>query len=345
VNKLSGNRLFAASRANPTIETWVRREAAWVKQRLDQLQPAAVILVHDALHFAPFLDQVGAKFALLGHVPTVRNAAGRRAGEGAGGDEESVRSSPAFKQGLARSLAYADGVGINSREDLAYVRDELGLKSTVFVGMGYAEVRTYSESAEPVVLFVGNATDPNKAALQWFVSEVWPAVSAACPAARLRVVGRAALAMGDAIVPNIEKVGPVEDLGPEYQRAQLVVVPLVSGTGGVKIKVAEAMAHGRPLVTTSFGVDAQDPHQLDVGAIVVDDVEGFGRAVVSLLRDPELRRAKGLGAQKVFAETFSYDACYGEMTRWLGAVAKGGHRHATEDAAIPVRRRPGADDR
>jgi glycosyltransferase involved in cell wall biosynthesis len=317
---LTGIRLFSESGGDPARKNWIRSEAAWVDRRLQKLKPAAVILVHDALHFAPFLEGGSAKFALLGHIPLVRNVTDRLPGNSACESGEDLRSSSIFRQSLARSLSFANGVGVNSQEDLSYVRDEIGVKSAVFVGMGFADVRVHLGSAEPIVLFVGNATAPNMAALQWFVSEIWPNILTACPAARFRIVGHSAPAMTAATIQNIEKVGPVEDLDPEYQRAQVVVVPLVSGTGGVKIKVAEAMAHGRPLVTTSFGVDAQDPHQLDEGAVVADDANGFGEAVVSLLRDPELRKAKGAGAHKVFAEKFSYNACYRDLTRWLERV-------------------------
>jgi glycosyltransferase involved in cell wall biosynthesis len=320
-NKLTSHRLFKAATEDPPVETWAEREAHWVKRKLEHLRPDAVILVHEAVHFAPFLVGLGAKFALLGHIPSVQSLANWPVVH-TGKDAPGLRYSSLFKRKLSSALAFADCVGLNSREDMEYAKAELGVKSAVFVGMGYADAKVHAESKEPIVLFVGNATQPNMAALTWFVSGVWPSILKSCPAARLRVVGRAAFAMDIPNLQQIERVGTVADLSPEYRRAQVVVVPLVSGTSGVKIKVAEAMAHGRPLVTTSLGVDALDPHQLDDGAIVADDSPDFGRAVISLLSDPGLRERKTIGAQKVFAERFSYNACYGEIAHWLENLAE-----------------------
>jgi glycosyltransferase involved in cell wall biosynthesis len=97
----------------------------------------------------------------------------------------------------------------------------------------------------------------------------------------------------------------------------VVVAPLVTGTAGVKVKVAEAMSYGRPLVTTSLGVDGGDIGQLDGGAIVADDPDAFARGVIALLSDSQFRRKKSAGAARVFERHFSNDACYGEFSTWI----------------------------
>jgi len=109
----------------------------------------------------------------------------------------------------------------------------------------------------------------------------------------------------------------VPDLASEYQRAQAVVAPLVTGTAGVKIKVAEAISYGRPIVTTSIGVDNLDKHQLDEAAIVADRPEDFARGVIALLSDADFRKTKSVGAIQVFLKHFSYSACYGDFSTWL----------------------------
>lgn len=298
--------------AEMTEQDFPAAEIRWVQERMEALGPDAVILFHDAVHFAPSLARKGHRiFSLAGHLQqryeTPHRKPQRRADEIAAGET-----------GLVRSLKAADCVGFNSMDDVSYARDRLGIKRVIPLGMGYNAYRKQPDSDEHVVLFVGNATPPNRAALSWFLSDIWPAVRSSCPTARFRAVGTAALAPEIAPVDGFERVGPLPDLAPEYRRARLVVAPLVSGTAGVKVKVAEAMSYGRPLVTTPIGVDAGDANQLDEGAIVADGAADFARAVIALLGDIDLRRRKSEGTARVFAELFSCDACYGPFLSWLG---------------------------
>jgi glycosyltransferase involved in cell wall biosynthesis len=289
------------------IDAWAPREAAWVDKTLARLRPDATVLVHDAVHLAPYLDTVSARFALVGHIPSRRNRLG------SGGDQK--RSDD--EEMLAGSLQKVDGIGFNSRDDIAYASQHLSDGEMLFIGMGYPDAPQSPASAEPVVLFVGNATVPNRAALGWFLERCWPGVIAAHPAARFRVLGQIAFSDQAKPTPSVEYIGPVPDLATEYQRAQVVVAPLVAGTAGVKIKVAEAIAYGRPIVTTSIGVDGEDKHQLDAAAIIADEPDDFARGIVQLLANDALRAAKSAGAIQVFAKQFSYGACYGEFTTWL----------------------------
>jgi glycosyltransferase involved in cell wall biosynthesis len=200
---------------------------------------------------------------------------------------------------------------------VAYAAEFLNVKTSIFVGMGYPDIDFCPESNESVVLFVGNMTQPNRLALSWFLTSVWPTVLSSHPTARFRIVGRVAFSSEAYAGVSVERVGPVRELAPEYRRAQVVVAPLVSGSAGVKIKVAEAMSYGRPLVTTSIGVDNRDVHQLEDGAIVANEPADFARGVISLLSDGALWKTKSAGARRVFRNYFSYSASYDEFSAWL----------------------------
>lgn len=100
----------------------------------------------------------------------------------------------------------------------------------------------------PVVLMVGNYRNPGNSdgALAAF-REVVPAVLARRPDAIFRFVGKH---LPEEIRhPNVEAAGFVDDLQPEYAQAAVVIAPIRMG-GGIKIKVIEALAAGRPLVAT-----------------------------------------------------------------------------------------------
>jgi glycosyltransferase involved in cell wall biosynthesis len=290
------------------IEEWASCEAFWAAKQLKKLRPDAVILCFDGVHIAKWLAPLHTHIlALPGPIP------GR-----------DLRTQSPDQMGLlpiqvelAGALAHANCVGLNNHDDLSYAIKRLKVKRAIVVGMGFPTQAPLPESSEPIILFVGNATTPNLDGIRWFLDLVWPTVRASCPKARFRIVGRAATGNEAGKEEAVDRVGPVADLVPEYRRAQLVIAPLVSGTAGVKVKVAEAMSYGRPMVTTSIGVDGGDPRQLDRAAFVADDPGDFARGVIALLTDSNLRREKSAGAKEVFNSCFSYQSSYGELAKWI----------------------------
>jgi len=303
--------------ANGDDAGWTPSEALWCSKQLEELRPEAIILCFGAVHFAPLLRYLqGNILALPGPIPG-RLLRTRSVDQLSWADQ---REMPALQAGLAGALAHADCVGLNSHDDRTYAIERLKVKRAIVVGMGFPSQAVFPESSEPIILFVGNATAPNRAGLRWFLAQVWPAIRSSCPNARFRIVGRVALSKEAGGEMAVDRIGPVTDLDPEYRRAQVVIAPLLSGTAGVKIKVAEAISYGRPLVATSIGVDGGDPRQLDPAAIVADDPGDFARGIIALLKDPNLRREKSMGAAKVFQSCFSYDSSYSEITEWIDQV-------------------------
>jgi hypothetical protein len=309
-----------SSRRVSTHEDWTPREALWVQQQIQKIHADVVILCFAAVHFAPFLSRVGAKIlAMPGPLPgrEITNRFDNGIGVASRDHQgQSVQLSTA-QVALATALARADCVGFNSRDDMVYALQYLCANRGVVVGMGFPHHTALPESTQPIVLFVGNDSIYNRSAISWFLSSVWPIVLASCPTATFRIVGRIARVVDTAVTSSIKPVGPVRDLALEYRQAQVVIAPLVAGTSGVKIKVAEAMSYGRPLVTTSVGTDPSDKDQLDPAAIVANDPLDFARAVIALLQDPTLRNTKSRGAIEVFNKYFSYSACYGDLATWI----------------------------
>jgi glycosyltransferase involved in cell wall biosynthesis len=102
------------------------------------------------------------------------------------------------------------------------------------------------------VVFVGSGTyPPYERGLAWFVREVLPRVRARVPAA-LDVVGSPPTARVSA--PGVRYVGRVAAVRPWYERAHVAIVPVFEGSG-TRLKVIEAMAHGRPVVSTRLGAE------------------------------------------------------------------------------------------
>lgn len=148
---------------------------------------------------------------------------------------------------------------------------------------------------------------PNVEAVQWFATEVFPRVLARWPEARFQIVGSkpspAVRQLGD--MPGIEVTGAVPDVRPFLAAARVVVAPLRIARG-IQNKVLEAMAMGRPIVTTPDaleGIPATD----GVHAIVASSPEQFADAVVRCGNDADAD-AMGARARSFVVSQFSWQS-------------------------------------
>lgn len=165
----------------------------------------------------------------------------------------------------------------------------------------------------------------NVDAARWLATGVLPLVRARAPEATLRVVGRdptpEAAALGER--PGVVVTGSVDDIVEELDRAAVVAVPMVSGSG-IKNKLLEALAVGRPVVTTSLGAEGVD---LVPGrdALVADGPVAFADAVVRLLADPEEAARLGAAGRRLVTERYTWAAAarrYEEMYRALAPASR-----------------------
>lgn len=138
-------------------------------------------------------------------------------------------------------------------------------------------------------LFVGALWyRPNAEGVDWFLSRVWPTVLGAFPHARLTLVGAAPAERRRQWEKhrNVQAPGFVNDLAEAYAGCSAAIVPIHSG-GGSNIKVLEALAHGRPCVTTGF-THAPFSDRLRGGRdlFVADTEQEFADQCIRTLSDP-----------------------------------------------------------
>lgn len=160
---------------------------------------------------------------------------------------------------------------------------------------------------EPEVLFVGSLAHlPNRQAARWLLGEIWPALRARVPGARLTIVGReppAALA-AEAEAAGVTLAADVPDVRPYYARARAVIVPIRSG-GGIRVKILEALAAGRPLVTTRLGAEGL-PLVPGEHALFAEGADALAAALARLLSDRPL--AERLAANgRALAQGFAWE--------------------------------------
>lgn len=214
----------------------------------------------------------------------------------------------------ARLLAQADCVIAIQEQEAALVRAMLPANRAVaVVPMGVTPVEEPQPGrVEAGLLFVGSATAPNVDALRWMIDQVLPRIRTVVPDVTLRVAGTVCAAFQRPGLPaGIHLLGRVPDLGAVYRDAAIVVCPLRAGSG-LKIKLVEALAHGKAVVATGTTLQGVEPM---VGGAVhrADDAQGFATAVVALLRHDAARAALAAAALGVARQHFAASQALGSL--------------------------------
>lgn len=142
----------------------------------------------------------------------------------------------------------------------------------------------------PLVVFTGSMDwAPNIDGVSHFCRDIWPRVLARVPSARFRIVGRRPHPrVRNLACDSIEVTGTVSDIVAHVREAAVVIVPLRMG-GGTRIKIYEAMAMGKAIVSTRLGAEGLDVrHGYDI--LLADEPGQFADCITSLLCDESTRR-------------------------------------------------------
>ncbi|MBY0273951.1 glycosyltransferase family 4 protein [Candidatus Binatia bacterium] len=214
---------------------------------------------------------------------------------------------------LARWRARADVLLVASEQDRARLERAGGARILVAPNVVRAPaIAPPLPSASPHrILFVGGLDyAPNRDAVAWLVREIVPALARHdAPSWELHLVGTgghsllAELGVHDARVIAHDTV---PDVTPHLARARAVVVPLRAG-GGTRIKVLEALAHARPVVSTTLGAEGlelQGGRHLLIG----DDAATIAGHLATLLRDGDLATRLGMAGRARVAAAYSPEA-------------------------------------
>jgi glycosyltransferase involved in cell wall biosynthesis len=164
------------------------------------------------------------------------------------------------------------------------------------------------------IVYTGSDNPSNRAAITWFLQEVWPKVLAVRPKAKLKILGLICYPIADtplAQSKNVTLGGFVENVEAELSAASIVIAPYRYGSG-LKIKIIEAAAAGRPIVTTPNGLEGSGMTP-GTHLMVEQEADGFAKALVRLISSPALRQQFGDAARRFVKETFSDDATYGPL--------------------------------
>ncbi len=182
----------------------------------------------------------------------------------------------------------------------------------------------------PELLFVGSFRHfPNVRGFQFLLEKIWPLLRAGCPELKLTVVAgadhryywRRHTGAELAAPGGVEILDFVEDVRPLYRRATVVVVPL-EVSAGTNLKVLEALAMGRPVVSTPVGIAGLG---LTPGehALVAGRADAFAAAVLGLLWNQRARENLALAGRALVEARYDWRALAEKQLRLWKDVSSG----------------------
>lgn len=153
---------------------------------------------------------------------------------------------------------------------------------------------------DSTLLFLGSyGYRPNIIAAEFLIEKVMPIIRQVIPEVTLIIAGSHPhnIRFFDKPSPNIEFTGFVDNLDALYQRSRVVCCPILSG-GGTRVKIIEAAAYGKPIVSTRIGAEGIEMRN-DKELLLHDDPNSFAEACITLLKDNNLCTRLGTAARAV----------------------------------------------
>ncbi len=234
-------------------------------------------------------------------------------------DAEPWPASALFRR-FARSCARMERAWLPRFDDLLVASEadaaRLGGRAHVFPNaIPHRPLPEVAQASACAIVFSGNLEyQPNISAVRFFRREIWPLLRDRRPDLVWRLVGRNAHAVerytaGD---ERIQVQGAVDDAVAALAEASVVVAPLLAGSG-TRLKILEAWAAGRAVVSTSLGaegLDARDGEHL----LLADTPRAFADAVCRLLESPETRVNLGCAGRRLYEERFTWPRAWSRLS-------------------------------
>lgn len=159
--------------------------------------------------------------------------------------------------------------------------------------------------SDGILVFVGKMNyEPNVVAVTWFAEHVLPKLLVTYPNLQFQIVGahpeKRIQRLSDK--PNIQVTGFIESIEPYFQRATIVIAPMLTGAG-IQNKIIQAMSYGCCVVTTSIGAEGLTINHNEIA--VWDNEDKMVNGIKLLLSDREKRASMGKLARQYVIDNLS----------------------------------------
>ncbi len=162
---------------------------------------------------------------------------------------------------------------------------------------------------------------PNREGAEWFLDSVFPKILSTFPDAKFFMAGRN---FPDDFpgrdYTNLEVVGEVENSHAFIRSKSIMVVPLFSGSG-MRVKIIEAMAEGKPVVSTTIGAEGLNATD-GVNILLADTPDAFARQIKRLLKDENEIKRIGENGKSFVAENFDNKKIVADLIEFYKSILK-----------------------
>jgi glycosyltransferase involved in cell wall biosynthesis len=207
------------------------------------------------------------------------------------------------------AVSKRDGDVLAKRYGLAQVEEiDTGVDLDFFASAPPEQAADPGKDGGTLVFAATMSWAANVEGIHFLLDDVWPTLTAARPRINAVIIGRDPPAsLSDKIRErglNVTLTGFVEDIRPYVAQSHVYVIPLWVGSG-TRIKAFEAMAMGRPVVSTSLGIEGLDVTDGE-HFLRADSAAAFSRGILSLLDDGAFRSRIAGAARRLMQERFSW---------------------------------------
>ncbi len=163
------------------------------------------------------------------------------------------------------------------------------------------KVPSYGAIKYPI-FFIGSMDwIPNIEGVNWFLKEIWGKINLQFPDLIFYIAGRNMPQWFAEGIKGVKVLGEVEDAHQFMSEGGIMVAPLLTG-GGIRIKIIEGMAMGKPVVATALAMEG-NPAKNGVEVLIADSPAAFAEGIVVLLQNQEIAQKMGEAARE-FALTY-----------------------------------------
>lgn len=287
-----------------------------------------VILIEGS-YMARYLDALPTDIPTVVDLPDLHTLMARREAESAtgadrAGAEWELERTIRYERRMAARCAACLTV---SEDEAAAARRLLGVEHAQVAPNG-VDTRFFMPSGDPpipgYILFTGRMDySPNVDAACYFGNEILPLIRQQLPQAKFHIVGLdPEAAVQELASDSVIVHGSVPDIRPFFRAAEVVVVPLRTG-GGTRLKILEAAASGKAIVSTSLGAEGL-AFRDGVELLVADSSLAFAQAVVSLIQEGARRRQLELRARTA-SETYDWERIGSRFCRMIEVLRQEKH--------------------
>jgi polysaccharide biosynthesis protein PslH len=222
-----------------------------------------------------------------------------------------------FKCWEEKILCQFDGILAVSTSEQVWIRQHAPAAAVELVPNGvdsnYFAVADGSHKNRSIVFTALMNYPPNIDAACWFCDEILPIIQSRHPDVSFKIVGDKpsprVLALGKR--KGVQVTGRVPDIRPYLADSLALVVPLRSG-GGTRLKILEAMAMARPVVSTCLGAEGLEITD-GMNILLADTPEEFAEHVFALLADPQVGRRLGSMGRNLVEAKYSWNTCLSKV--------------------------------